>query len=501
MEASFWIKQQNKQVSYPALEHDVSCNIAIIGAGLTGLSTAYYLNRASKDIMILEADQVGFGASGRNTGKITFQHGAVYHKLMEKYDKVYASRYYQAQVDAMRSIEAIIQEHHIDCDYQKRDALIYTKDVTKVYELQDEYQTYLDLGIEATYLKSDEYSFPIEAGILVHDQASYNPYSYCLGLSDVVHKQGTEIFEHSPVSDVKKEAETYVLRVNDHVVHANKVIFACQFPFMDYMHFYFARMIAIQETLCYTSLHQKFTKDMMVSIDQPMHSANLTKDTLIMSGNKHRSGTQTSGELEAYMQSLYQTYPIEKIEHTWSNEDYLTFDELPLVGKLAKDNDDLFFASGFNAWGNTTSNMAAKILCAYLMDHYSIYAMLTSPQRASFLTIPFLKENMKTALEFIKSRMKKEDIDYPLKKHAKRIDLDGHTYGMYRDEQDELYIVDITCPHMGCILEFNTIDKTWDCPCHGSRFSYQGDIVKGPSTHGLHAYGDDFNKVDPHVIK
>lgn len=502
MSTSYWMKETKKEKHYPKIEEAISANIVIIGAGLTGLSTAYYLANTTTDIVILESDKVGYGASGRNTGKITFQHGPLYHKLIEKYDKVFASKYYHAQLDAMRSIEAIIEEHHIACGYEKRDAFLYTADVTKIYEMQDEYQAYQDLGIEAEYRKEGNDPIPYQAGILIHEQAAYNPYEYCLGLSDVLDEQKIRIFEQSPVRDVLSDAQGgYQLMVNEQIVHANKVIFACQFPFIDHMHFYFARMLAIQENLMHATTNKPFTSTMIINIDEHLHSANQFHGQLVLSGNKQRSGAGFQEDYEKYQKSLYQLYPIQSIEGEWTNEDYLSFDELPLIGKLEKDNDDLLFASGFNAWGNTTSNMAAKILCAYVIDQYSTYAMLVSPQRSSFLTLPFLKENLKTAFAFISSKMKMGDISYPMKKQAKQIELDGHLYGAYRDEEDELYIVDITCPHMGCTCSFNHVDKTWDCPCHGSRFSYRGEIIKGPSCHCLRPYGDDLNTVDPHVIK
>ena len=501
MNDSYWIKHTNKHKQYPSIDHDLTANIVIVGAGLSGLSTAYYIRNAAKDVIVLESDQIGYGASGRNTGKLTFQHGLLYHTLMESYDKIFAQRYYQAQIDAMISIKAIIEEHRIDCEYQSSDALLYTNDATKIAQLQDEYQAYLDLEIPCEFLRSTTKPIPMEAGILVHDQAKFNPYSYCLGLSDVLDQDNVPIYEHSPLSDMTTTDHGYELMVNDHIVTANKVVFTCQFPFIDQMHLYFTRMRPVQESLAYAHLKQKETSAMMINIEQPMHSANLFDDHIVMAGNPHKSGQGSWQAHEDYKKSLYSIYPIQEIEEEWSNEDYFTFDHLPLIGKLDKHNDDLYFATGYRGWGNTTSNMAAKILSAYLLHQYSNYAMMSSPHRSSFLSLPFLKENLNTAVHYLKGKWIQPDFSYPLKKEAKRLEIDGQLYGVYRNEEDELFIVDITCPHMGCICEFNHVDKTWDCPCHGSRFSYRGDIIKGPAGLCLHGYGDERNKVDPHIKK
>ena len=501
MKDSYWIKHTKRTKHYPSVEKNLQANIVIVGAGLTGLSTAYYMSNATSEILLLEADQIGYGASGRNTGKITFQHGLLYHTLIEKYDKIFAQRYYQAQLDAMTSIQAIIEEHHIDCDYQTSDAIVYTNDTTRIAELQDEYQTYLDLKIPCEFIRSSEHTTYMEAGILVKNQAKFNPYAYCLGLSDILDERSIPIYEQSAVTDMKTTNHGYELHVNDHIITANKVVFTCQFPFIDHMHLYFTRMRPLQESLCSAVLTEKQTPVMMINVELPMHSANVCSDTIVMSGNPHKSGQGTLTSHQDFEKSLYAIYPIHEIQETWSNEDYFTFDYLPLIGKLDKHNDDLYFASGYRGWGNTTSNMSAKILSAYLLEQYSSYAMMASPQRASFLSLPFLKENLNTAIHYLKSKMTKPEIDYPMRKQAKQMELDGHLYGVYRDEEDELFIVDITCPHMGCICNFNHVDKTWDCPCHGSRFSYTGEVVKGPAGLRLHAYGDDLNTVDPHIKK
>lgn len=501
MNDSYWIKHTKKEKHYPSVDHDLHVNMMIVGAGLTGLSCAYYISKTAKDAIVIESDQIGYGASGRNTGKLTFQHGLLYHTLIEKYDKVFAQRYYRAQCDAMTSIKAIIEDHHIDCDYQNSDAILYTNDVTRVADLQDEYQSYLDLGIPCEFLKSTRTPVEMEAGLQVHHQAKFNPYAYCLGLSDVLDERDIPIYEHSALCDIKQSEHGYECSVNGHIITANKVVFTCQFPFIDHMHLYFTRMRPMQESLCYAHLQQEELPSMMINIEVPMHSANIFANDIVMAGYPHKSGQGSLQEHQDFEKSLPTIYPIHDIEESWSNEDYFTFDYLPLIGKLDKHNDDLYFASGYRGWGNTTSNMAAKILSAYLLDQYSNYAMMASPQRASFLSLPFLKENLNTAYHYLKGHFNKADIDYPLKKQAKKIEIDGKLYGVYRDEDDELFILDITCPHMGCICEFNHVDKTWDCPCHGSRFSYTGEVIKGPAGLCLHGYGDEPNKVDPHIIK
>lgn len=503
MKDSYWINETEKKQSYPCIEKEMDTNIAIIGAGLSGLSTAYYLSKATNDVFVIEADQVCYGASGRNTGKLTMQHGVIYKDLMAQYDKIIARQYYHANEEALNSIEQIIQEHQIDCGFERCDALLYTQDPVMAAELQDEYQAYLDLHIPCTYLEQQEGPIPYLAGLKMHYQARFNPYAYGLALAEIVHQAGISIYEHSPVETmIEEEDGTYTLLVNHHKIHANQVIFTSQFPFIDHSHLYFTRMYCEQESIAACTSTSFLPEDMMLNVDKPSHSFNTTHQVLLAAGNSYKSGQTPEVQEQEFLAYIHQTFHPEVMKQEWTSQDYISFDKIPFIGKLDKHNEKVLFASGFSKWGNTTSNIAGKLLCSYALGQGSQYRMLYSPQRFSTIfSLPFVKENLNVAYEFIKGKFKKGDEDYPRMREGKHMQIDGHTYGVYRDEQEELFIVDVTCPHLGCVCNFNAVDKTWDCPCHGSRFSYKGEIIKGPATHKLNAYGEGLNPVNPHVMK
>lgn len=498
---SYWICNTEKKMTCPSVEQDMSVNIVVIGAGLTGLSCAYYLSNRVKDMLVLEADEICYGASGRNTGKVSAQHGLLYNKLMEQYDIMMAKQYYHANMEALRSIEGIIKDHHIDCDFQRCDASLYTRSATMCGQLQEEYQAYLDMGIPCSYEEHQKEPFEMEAVLTMHHQARFDPYRYGLGLADVLKSRGITIYEHSPVKTMHPVQDGYELFVNDHIVHANYVIFASQFPFIDDGHFYFTRMYCEQESAAYMKNTAAHKAQMLLNIEKPLHSYNIDEKRIIATGNAYKSGQTPEVTHTKFLSDLHNIFQEETIEYVWSSQDYITFDHIPMIGKLDKDNKHLLFASGFNKWGNTTSNLAGKLLCAYVLQLHSPYHMLFSPQRLSSLfSIPFVKENMNVVYEFLRSKFKYDDDEYPGRGEGKIMQIDHHHYGVYRDEQDELYIVDATCPHLGCVCSFNMIDKTWDCPCHGSRFSYKGEVIKGPAEYQLHRYGEGLNTVDPHIF-
>lgn len=502
MKNSYWIETTEKKQTFSSIEQDTHANIVIVGAGLTGLSTAYYLSKVTTDVLILEADEVGYGASGRNTGKVTSQHGLIYNELLHNYDRVIAKQYYLANEEALTSIEEIIKQNGIDCDFNRCNSMIYTNDPTMVAKLQDEYQAYLDLEIPCAYVTQTKYPFDIKAGIVMKQQAKFNPYAYALGLSDIVHKAGISIYEHSPVETMIEEDGHYTLWVNKHKVHANKVIFASQFPFIDHGHFYFTRMYCMQESIVCGKGNETLPNDMLLNIEKPLHSYNPYTNQILVGGNSYKSGQKNEVSDEAFRHHALKTFHLESIDYEWSSQDYISFDKMPYIGMLDKQNENLLFASGYSKWGNTSSNVAGKLLCAYAIGQNSQYRMIFSPQRfSSIFSLPFVKENMNVAYEFIKGKFKHGDDSYPAIKHAKVMQIDGHNYGVYRDEHEELFIVDITCPHLGCVCNFNHVDKTWDCPCHGSRYSYTGAIIKGPTTKPLQPYGEGLNKINPHLKK
>lgn len=499
---SYWIHRTEKK-EYPAVKNDIQANIVIIGAGLSGLSCAYYLSKREKDIIIVEADHVCHGASGRNTGKVTAQHGILYKKLIENYDVMIAKQYYHANMEAIRSMESIIKEHHIDCDFKRCDASLYTCNDTMISELQDEYQAYLDMKISCDYKKDVHTPLHMKAVLTMHDQAKFDPYRYGLGLSDVLDERGIAIYENSAVKTmIKHKDQGYDLIVNDCCVHADYVILASQFPFIDYGHFYFTRMYCEQESAACLSNSSQHSECMLLNIEKPLHSYNIYEDKIIAGGNSYKSGQTPEVHHDKFLRDIHTAFPEEEMEYVWSSQDYITFDHIPMIGRLDKEDNHILFASGYNKWGNTTSNIAGKLLSAYILQLRTQYQMLYSPQRLSSLfSIPFVKENMNVVYEFIRSKFKHGDDEYPSIGEGKIMQLDGHHYGVYRDEDEQLYIVDATCPHLGCICSFNMVDKTWDCPCHGSRFSYKGEIIKGPAEYQLRPYGEGLNTIDPHIFK
>lgn len=500
MNESYWINQ-NKAKHYPKLETDTKVHTLIIGGGLTGLTTAYYLSSAIDDIIVIEADQIGYGTSGRNSGKITVQHGCIYQKLIKKHGLDIAKAYYKAQKEAIESIASIIEENHISCNAARKDVVLYTADETKATQLQDEYQAYLDIGIPCEFLNQQKSPTVQQAAIRINNQLGYDPYAYLLGLSDCLDQKGIKIYEHSAANAIEKDGSGWRVLVNHRYVYAQNIVSATMTPLLDGFSFIYAKSYPSVSHIAIMSCKHTLSNQMLYSIDDPMSSYHdINSNTLLCGGYEHPCAQTDPQRLDSWIITLQKAWKCEKPQTVWDSQDLMSFDHLPFIGPLSKRYPNFFIACGFSKWGNTNANVAAKLICAYLLKKENEYMELFHPSRKQpFFQAQCFHMNIKTAYHFIKSQFPDISDFHCRPKQGKVVTLGGKLYGMYRNEYDELYLVDIRCPHLGCICNFNEIDHTWDCPCHGSRFRYDGSIIKGPAQTPLSEYeSDQVNHVDPH---
>lgn len=491
---SYWI-QNGEKTSYPSVENDKKCDILIIGAGICGLTTAYYLSKAKRQVMIVEADHIAYGASGRSTGKLSSLHGCIYHQLIRIHGEKKAGDYYKVNQEAIESIKAIIDEYQIECDYEESEALAYCTSEEKAKVIMDEIQALKQLAIPFEKVAENTID-GVHLGIKFRNQAQFNPYKYCVALAKICEKQGVQIYEKSSVSAF----EQYEVTANQHKINFNQLVMATQVPLINEKHFYYTKMAPYQSYLAVLKPGKRESL-MTISIENLTRTSrslsHQQNDYLISGGFEHKAGQDIERSFKEFERYLNESYPQHEIISKWSSQDLKTFDHLPLIGRIG-DEPHLYFATGFNKWGNTLGTVAAKILCSYLLEQESVMQDMFYPHRLSLiLNKEFIKENGNVAINWFKNKQNKEEFKIPAQKEAEMIVIDTHPYGIYRDEKDHLHIVDIICPHLGCTLIFNDQEKSWDCPCHGSRFDIDGQIIKGPAICGLHSFNEPLNKLHP----
>lgn len=482
---SLWIQRQyrfeqqdsNKR---PALENDISTEVAVIGAGMAGILTAYLLKERGVSAVVLECNETGGGITKNTTAKITSQHNLIYHKLIMYKGEEQAWQYAAANQKALDKYEEIISKLGIDCDYEILPNYIYTLDNEQKIKL--EVDAARKIGLPAVFTRETTLPFQVRAAIRFDHQAQFHPLKFL----DAVAKQVT-VYEHTRV----KEMQTGGRIITDKgSVKAKSIVIATHYPFINVPGYYFFRMH--QERQYVIALegeeinNKAMLKGMYLDADPDGFSFRNYKNYLILGGGSHRSGKYQPPDSYAKLeQAARQWYPNAKVKYTWSNQDCMTPDSVPYIGKYSVNTKNIYVATGFNKWGMSTSMAAAMILSDMITGRENQYRKVFNPRRLMLSgTNVFLKDAGIIAKSLLSEhlRITRNSIKDIAPGKAGIVMVDGQKMGVYRDYDNKYYFISTKCPHLGCSLEWNQNELTWDCPCHGSRFDYKGNIISNPAT-------------------
>lgn len=484
---------------YPSLTGNEHADAVIVGGGITGITTAYLLAKEGLQVILLEAGTVLNGTTGHTTAKITSQHGVIYDRLISHLGLERAKMYYQSNEAAGRFIHNFIKENGIHCNYETHDAFLYANTEQGINKLEKEARAYEQLEIDGDLTEKMPFDIPHKKALVMKNQAHFHPVKYLIALLKEMESLGVKIYENTTASDIHEEKEdkkAIVKTENGHDVKGNFVACCTHFPFFDGMGFYFTRMMAERSYVLAVKTKDKFPQGMYLSVDETVRSyRSILQDgehVVLVGGESHQTGQgiPTHQHYEALLKEAKKSLNLERVMYRWSAQDLITLDKVPFIGKLTHKHDNIFVATGFRKWGMTTGTLAAHIIRDHIMDRENEFADLYKPQR--FQADPsdikqFVKENSDVAKHFVSGKLEKPSKNPRSlnKDEGGAVTVDGKRCGAYRDSNGELHIVDTTCTHLGCEVEWNSGERTWDCPCHGSRFTYEGAVVEGPATKPL----------------
>ncbi|MGP4059284.1 FAD-dependent oxidoreductase [Halobacillus sp. H74] len=481
--------------TFETLKEDTATEVAVVGGGITGITTAYLLAKEGKQVTLLEADQLLNGTTGHTTAKVTAQHGLIYHEIMKHFGEEEAALYYQAQMTALQKVEELINKYGIDCDWTKEDAYLFATTNIGAQKLEKEYEAYQALGIEGELGETLPFSIETTRSLSMKNQARFHPLKYLSALVEEFTKLGGEIYEHTKATDVQEKDKVEVMTGDGFTVACEKVISCSHFPFYDGKGLYFSRMYAERSYLLAIEPEKEVPEGMYLSVDEPKRSIRTAHyngtPLLLIGGESHKTGqgVDTSFHYNALEEFAAETFGIKKKLFQWSAQDLTTLDKVPYIGPITRNNDRVFIATGFRKWGMTNGTLAAQLICDYVTGEDSLFHELFKPTR--FKSDPsmkhFLSQNFDVATHLVEGKLELVS-DRP--KHLKKgegmvVQWKGERAGAYRDEEGKLHVLDTTCTHMGCEVEWNSAEHTWDCPCHGSRFSFNGSVVEGPAEQPL----------------
>ena len=473
---SIW-SQDTQIPPRPALEGDIKADVAVIGAGLAGCLTAYFLQREGVHTVVLEAGRIGSGQTKNTTAKITCQHGLIYDRLIDQLGPGLAKLYAQANRRAIGQYKELIEGENIDCDFEEKPAYLYT--TLSPGALQKEWSAATQLGIPARLTAATDLPFPAAEALRFEGQGQFHPLKFLRAIA-----KDLTVYENTPVL----RAEGKDLITDRGTVTAGKVIFACHYPFVNVPGLYFARMH--QERSYVIALENAQTLDgMYYGVDPGGLSFRTAGGQLLLGGGAHRTGENAAGGRYARLRRAARTWwPDSRETACWSAQDCIPLDGVPFIGPFAASRPDWYVATGFQKWGMTTSMVAAHILRDAVLGRENEYAPVFTPQRfrlrASFGT---LAEDISTTARSLARSVfatPRDSADDMPAGHGGIVEKDGQKVGLYRDGERD-YAVNTKCPHLGCELSWNPDEKSWDCPCHGSRFDHTGALISGPAQKGI----------------
>ncbi|NLO37954.1 MAG: FAD-dependent oxidoreductase [Ruminiclostridium sp.] len=495
---SYWIASTDT-TDYPELQQDIAVDTLIVGGGMVGIITAYLLHKEGIQTAILEAGRIAMGTTAHTTAKITSQHGLLYDKIKNQRGLDIASQYAQANEMAIRDIKNISQACKIECDYLPQAAIVYTQQDKNVKKIEKEIKTASELGIKASWV--DEIPFPItiKGGMKFEDQAQFHPRKFLIPLAEKVVSEGVQIYENTRAVDLEYGDKSTVITAQGKKITANRVIIASHYPFYNKHGMYYSRLYTERAYAIAFTAKEKYPGGMYINAEDPSRSLRFQPhkggELMIAVGENHKTGQgeDMNNHYHELIRFADRVFTMKDLLYRWSTQDCMTLDGVPYVGRYQHDRPNLYVATGFEKWGMSNSMASAALLRDLIIKGTSPWQEVYDPSRKNIAgqIKTFIVENADLAKHLIIGKLAPIPENAEIQQgEGKVIEADGGRTGAYRDEKGKLHLVNTTCTHMGCELNWNSAERSWDCPCHGSRFTWSGEIIDGPAVDPLTAEQD-----------
>ncbi|MCL6584900.1 MAG: FAD-dependent oxidoreductase [Anoxybacillus sp.] len=480
--------------SFSPLTENIHVDTVIVGGGISGITTAYLLANAGVDVALIEADRLLNGTTGHTTAKVTAQHDLIYDELLHHLGAEKARMYYDACTESMQWIKTTVEAQRIDCDWKEEEAYIYSTIDDSLHKLINEWKAYEKLGIAGAVKETMPLSMPIRAALVMKNQAQFHPLKYLQKLVEIILQKGGKIYEQTPAADVE-QGETLTVITRQHKRLTCRHLVVCShFPFYD-GGFYFSRMYAERSYVLAVQSDKKYPGGMYLSADEPKRSIRSVNtangELLLIGGESHKTGQgiptiEHYGALRSFASELF---PVTAIPYRWSAQDLTTLDKVPYIGHMTANTPNVYVATGYRKWGMTNGTVAGLLLSDLILGRDNRYSELYTPSR--FYADPsvkhFIIQNTDVAKHLVEGKIEVivRTPDDLANGEGAVVLVNNKRAGAYKDQNGTLFLVDTTCTHLGCEVEWNSGDRTWDCPCHGSRFSVHGDVIEGPAQQPL----------------
>ena len=458
---SIWSDAKISKI-YPSISNDITTDILIIGGGITGINILY--NLKDRDVILVERNTICSGVTLNTTGKLTYLQDNIYNNIINNYDINKASLYLESQLEALNIIKDIINYNNIECDFTKTKSYVFTDNKNDIKNIKK-----LKQFLEINKIKVYENDMPILKylySISVDDTYLFNPIKYIDGLLNLIDEN--KLYENTNILNIEYKDDKYVCSTKDNKIICNKIVLATNYPYFIYP--YFFPLKCYLEKSYIVSYKDKIDNISLISYSDPVTSIRNYKDNIIYLGETH--GLCNKVDDKEHFNNLLNKIKKEP-GYIWSNIDIMTNDYIPYIGYIK---DNFIIATGYNTWGMTNSVISGKVVSDLILNKKNKYIKLFDPKRSK-KKIRMISDSFSTLKGYYEGFTNKNS-------KIKYSKIDGVDVIIYK-EDDKEYIVKRKCPHAKCNLLFNEIEKTFDCPCHASRFDLQGNPIKGPSKYSI----------------
>ncbi|MGY4542211.1 glycine/D-amino acid oxidase-like deaminating enzyme/nitrite reductase/ring-hydroxylating ferredoxin subunit [Arthrobacter sp. UYNi723] len=488
---SLWVATAGT-TDYPVLRGDLEVDVAVIGAGIAGLTAALALKRTGRTVAVIEAARVGTGVTGHTTGKVTSLHRLAYTELARRHGNDTARIYGEANQAAVEHVAQLVAAEAIDCDFRRVANYTYAESDDALNIVRAEANLAARLGLPAAFTTDVPLPFPVKGAVRFDGQAQIHAVKYLQGLARVVDGEGSFVFEQTRAQQVH-DGSPAAVDTEHGTVRARDIIVATNVPFGGQGLFYLRnhphRSYLVAGRVDTPPLDATF-----ISVDEPMRSiltASANGTSFVLTGGEgHR--VSESGDTAARYRRLaafaHDRLGVDKVAYRWSTQDGIPLDGLPYAGLMSPTAKHVYVITGLRKWGLSNGTAAALILADTLSGRENPWASVFNSNRITLAASArrFVEENTKTVAAVLAGKLRGRPGQTELSPGEGAVmTVNGESTAVYKDADGQVHAVSATCTHLGCTVGFNTADATWDCPCHGSRFTTEGTVIQGPAAKNL----------------